>query len=125
MQLIQNLRISYIIWEALLLFGRFQHIFYNKNLFFEKIQEFVSLGDAGYFNAFYTSFLLPYLYFGFIGTIICSIFFGLLISYNLYRLAITQSFFNFNTLFASLLIFFSQQFTPVQLTFFGIIFIYQ
>ena len=98
--------------------GVFSTFFYNKNLFFEKIQEFVSLGDAGYFNAFYTSFLLPYLYFGFIGTIICSIFFGLLISYNLYRLAITQSFFNFNTLFASLLIFFSQQFTPVQLTFF-------
>ncbi|WP_153752710.1 MULTISPECIES: O-antigen polymerase [unclassified Citrobacter] len=98
--------------------GIFSSFFYDKIDFFDKIQEFIYLGDAGYFNAFYTSLLLPYLYGGFLGSVICTILFGLLISYNLYRLTIRVSFYNFNALFSLLLLFFSYQFTPVQLTFF-------
>ncbi|MDX7639450.1 hypothetical protein SJ741_12135 [Citrobacter portucalensis] len=47
--------------------GIFSSFFYDKIDFFDKIQEFIYLGDAGYFNAFYTSLLLPYLYGGFLG----------------------------------------------------------
>lgn len=92
--------------------------FYDQGAFFSKVQEFVSLGDAGYFNAFYTSLLLPFLYFGSIGLVLLSLLYGYILSKNHKVFFYNNSFLNFNSLFALIVIFFSHQFLPVQLSFF-------
>lgn len=92
--------------------------FYDQTPFFAKVQEFVYLGNGGYFNAFYTSLLFPFLYFGAAGLSLLSLGYGFLISINHKKFISKNRFINFNTLFALLVIFFSHQFLPVQLSFF-------
>lgn len=92
--------------------------FYDQSAFFAKVQDFVLLGNAGYFNAFYTSLLLPFLYFGSIGLALLSLLYGYLLSKNHKLFVNKNSFLNFNSLFALVVIFFSHQFLPVQLSFF-------
>ncbi len=99
-------------------FGVLGAKFYDQSAFFSKVQEFVYLGDAGYFNAFYTSLLLPFLYFGSVGLSFLSLIYGYLLSKNHQVFLYNYSFLNFNTLFALVIIFFSHQFLPVQLSFF-------
>lgn len=92
--------------------------FYDQSAFFTKVQDFVLLGSAGYFNAFYTSLLLPFLYFGSIGLALLSLLYGYILSKNHKLFFHRNSFLNFNSLFALIVIFFSHQFLPVQLSFF-------
>lgn len=92
--------------------------FYDQSAFFAKVQDFVLLGNAGYFNAFYTSLLLPFLYFGSIGLALLSLLYGYILSKNHKLFIYKNSFLNFNSLFALIVIFFSHQFLPVQLSFF-------
>ncbi|MCG3099966.1 oligosaccharide repeat unit polymerase [Enterobacter sp. DRP3] len=92
--------------------------FYDQSAFFAKVQDFVLLGSAGYFNAFYTSLLLPFLYFGSIGLALLSLLYGYIVSRNHNLFIYKNSFLNFNSLFALIVIFFSHQFLPVQLSFF-------
>ncbi len=56
--------------------------FYDQSAFFTKVQNFVLLGSGGYFNAFYTSLLLPFLYFGSLGLAVLSMLFGYIVSRN-------------------------------------------
>ncbi|MCG0457763.1 oligosaccharide repeat unit polymerase [Enterobacter cloacae complex sp. ECC445] len=92
--------------------------FYDQSAFFAKVQNFVLLGNSGYFNAFYTSLLLPFLYFGSIGLSLLSLVYGYIVSRNHKLFVCKNSFLNFNSLFALIVIFFSHQFLPVQLSFF-------
>lgn len=92
--------------------------FYDQSSFFAKVQDFVLLGNAGYFNAFYTSLLLPFLYFGNLGLALLSLLYGYVLSKNHKLFLHLNSFLNFNSLFALVVIFFSHQFLPVQLSFF-------
>lgn len=92
--------------------------FYDQSSFFAKVQDFVLLGNAGYFNAFYTSLLLPFLYFGSLGLALLSLLYGYILSKNHKLFLHRNSFLNFNSLFALVVIFFSHQFLPVQLSFF-------
>ncbi|EHN8851308.1 O-antigen polymerase [Enterobacter hormaechei] len=92
--------------------------FYDQSAFFTKVQNFVLLGSGGYFNAFYTSLLLPFLYFGSLGLAVLSMLFGYIVSRNHNCIINKNSFLNFNSLFALIVIFFSHQFLPVQLSFF-------
>ncbi|MFI3311665.1 oligosaccharide repeat unit polymerase [Ewingella allii] len=91
---------------------------YDSTPFFDKIQQFVYLGNAGFFNAFYTALLIPYLFTGAIGLMLISLLFGYLISLNDKRFIVRSGFIPFNLLFSYLLLFFSHQFLPVQLSFF-------
>ncbi len=91
---------------------------YDSTPFFDKIQQFVYLGNAGFFNAFYTALLIPYLFTGAIGLMLISLLFGYLISLNDKRFKVRGGFIPFNLLFSYLLLFFSHQFLPVQLSFF-------
>jgi len=91
---------------------------YDSTPFFDKIQQFVYLGNAGFFNAFYTALLIPYLFTGAIGLMLISLLFGYLISLNDKKFKVKGGFISFNLLFSYFLLFFSHQFLPVQLSFF-------
>jgi len=91
---------------------------YDYNGLFNKVQTFVDLGDAGYFNAFYTSFFFFYMHLGVPGLAVISFVFGLLLNLSHKLYVKNNSIFVFNQMFALLVMFFSHQFLPVQLSFF-------
>lgn len=91
---------------------------YNYQMFFNEIQQFISLGEAGKFNAFYTSFLLVYIYFGVAGLAGAIFIFGFLLIMLHKQFIYTRNFSTFNVIFSMLILFFTHQFFPVQLSFF-------
>lgn len=98
--------------------------FYDYNGFFSEVQEFVYLGDAGDFNAFYTSFMPIYIYVGPVGLSFFMLVMGFLMSYSHMALKIRFDFLIFNLMFSLLIFFFSHQYLPVQLSYFWDYFIF-
>ncbi|WP_312213144.1 O-antigen polymerase [Pseudescherichia sp.] len=91
---------------------------FNQAPFFDKVQDFITFKGDNSFNAFYTSFLVPFLYVGAIGLSLLSFIFGVVVSYSHCKLSLNFTFLNLNTVYAFIILFFSHQFLPVQLSFF-------
>lgn len=105
-------------------FGLLGTKFYDYKIIFDEVQKFVSIGHAGQFNAFYTSLFLPYAYFGVVGLCFISFILGCLYSFSKNSFLVNLGFYQFNIYFIILVLFFSHQFFPAQLTFFWDYFIF-
>lgn len=114
----------YNLSSPLVFLGAIGSKFYDYNGFFSEVQEFVYLGDAGYFNAFYTSFMPIYIYIGPVGLSFFMLVLGFSMSYSHMALKVKFEFLIFNLMFSLLMFFFSHQYLPVQLSYFWDYFIF-